>query len=110
MKYPIQKVLSSGVCLGVIHKIDDNSYSQDSQDYEKLNIAIEKSVAQIREMMKKTPELQEYLMVQEYMILDPELKKRVALLLEEGISIAKAVNVVMKEFAQGLAKSDSLYL
>lgn len=110
MKYPILKILSSGVCLGVIHKIDNNSNIQDSNDFEKLDIAIKKSVEEIREMMKKSPELQDYLMVQEYMILDPELKKRVTLLLDEGISIAKAVNVVMKEFAQGLAKSDSLYL
>lgn len=111
MKYSIEKVLSSGVCLGKIHKIDICENSLDnSSDYEKLNTAIEKSVSQIREMMMKAPELQDYLMVQEYMITDPELKKRVGILLDEGISIVKAVNAVMKEFAKGLASSDSLYL
>lgn len=110
MKYSIDKVLSSGVCLGKIHKIEINGNIQDSSDYEKLNKAIEKSVSQIKEMMMKAPELQDYLMVQEYMITDPELKKRVCILLDEGISIVKAVNAVMKEFTKGLAKSDSLYL
>ena len=52
MKYSIEKVLSQGVCLGKIHKIEINDNIVDSSDYEKLNKAIEKSVSQIREMIK----------------------------------------------------------
>ena len=110
MEYKIENILSSGICLGKIHIIDFENIEEDSSDYEKLNKAIEKSVNQIKEMMKKSPELHDYLLVQEYMLLDPELKKRVSILLDGGISIVKAVTAVMKEFEEGLAKSKSLYL
>lgn len=112
MKYSIKTVLSQGVALGKIHIL--NQMNEDSfpltDEKTKLNNAIKKSLDQIEEMKKKTPELSSYLMVQQFMISDPELKKRILLLIDEGVPLVNAIPAVMKEFIEGLAKSKSGYL
>ena len=112
MKYQVKSILSQGVTLGKIHIMDrlEGVNSDSSSDYIKLDNAIKKSLEEIREMKKKSPELESYLLVQEYMISDPELKKRILFMLDEGISVSKAVPAVMKEFIEGLANSTSGYL
>ena len=112
MKYQVDSILSHGVVFGKIHIMDkmENEDSDSSNDYVKLDNAIKKSLDEILEMKEKSPELSSYLMVQEYMISDPELKKRIILLLDEGIPVVKAVSAVMKEFIKGLAESTSGYL
>lgn len=112
MKYRVESILSQGVTLGKIHIMDrlEEVNSDSSSDYIKLDNAIKKSLEEIEEMKKKSPELESYLLVQEYMISDPELKKRILIMLDEGISVSKAVPAVMKEFIEGLANSTSGYL
>ena len=112
MKYQTEAILSQGVTYGKLHKMEkaEEDDIASSSDYIKLDNAIEKSLKQIEEMKVKSPELASYLMVQEYMISDPELKKRIRLMIDEGISVSKAVSAVMKEFIEGLANSTSGYL
>jgi phosphoenolpyruvate-protein kinase (PTS system EI component) len=112
MKIQVVSILSQGITYGKIHIMDkmEEDDTDSSNDYIKLDNAIEKSLAQIEEMKKKSPELSSYLLVQEYMISDPELKKSIVLLLDEGISVFHAVSAVMKEFIKGLAESNSGYL
>ena len=112
MKIQVDSILSQGITYGKIHIMDkmEEDDKDSSNDYIKLDNAIEKSLAEIEEMKKKSPELSSYLLVQEYMISDPELKKRIVLMLDEGISVFHAVSAVMKEFIKGLAESNSGYL
>ena len=112
MKFQSESILSQGITYGKIHIMDkaEEDTNDSSSDYIKLDKAIEKSLAEINEMKKKSPELSSYLLVQEYMISDPELKKRIVLMLDEGISVSHAVSAVMKEFIKGLAESTSGYL
>ena len=112
MKFQTESILSHGVVVGKIHIMDktEDYDSDSSNDYVKLDNAIKRSLDEIEEMKLKSPELSSYLMVQEYMISDPELKKRIVLLLDEGIPVFKAVPAVMKEFIKGLAESTSGYL
>jgi phosphoenolpyruvate-protein kinase (PTS system EI component) len=112
MKIQVDSILSQGITYGKIHIMDkmEEDDTDSSNDYIKLDNAIEKSLAEIEEMKKKSPELSSYLLVQEYMISDPELKKSIVLMLDEGISVFHAVSAVMKEFIKGLAESNSGYL
>lgn len=112
MKYQAEAILSQGVTVGKIHIMDktEEKESDSSNDYVRLDNAIKKSLDEIEEMKVKSPELSGYLVVQEFMISDPELKKRIVLMLDEGISVSRAVSAVMKEFIKGLAESTSGYL
>ena len=109
MKFQTESILSHGVVVGKIHIMDktEDYDSDSSNDYVKLDNAIKRSLDEIEEMKLKSPELSSYLMVQEYMISDPELKKRIVLLLDEGIPVFKAVPAVMKEFIKGLMRIDN---
>ena len=72
--------------------------------------AVNKSLKQIEKMKKDNKELEEYLTVQELMIADPSLEKKVIEYINNNESAVNAIRLAMKEYSFGLINSSSTYL
>ncbi len=111
MNYQIKSVLSDGIAIGNIKKINVNSNSKnyDSEE-EAFKNAITKSLAQIDKMMADNLELNDYLVALKLMISDNTLTNGVKSLIHEGYSAYDAVEKIMNMHIDELNLSTSSYL
>lgn len=114
MDVKINKVLSEGIAIGLIKKINTNNNSIATDDIdnelEKFNNTINKSIKEIDELISDHPDMSDYLNVQRLMILDSNLNKNVIDLLNKAYSIKSAIIEVMDNFISDLSKTDNEYL
>lgn len=111
MNYQIKSVLSDGIAIGNIKKINvnNNSKNNDSQE-EAFQNAITKSLAQIDKMMADNLELNDYLVALKLMISDNTLTNGVKSLIHEGYNAYDAVDKIMNMHIDELNLSTSSYL
>ena len=114
MRYQIKKVLSEGYTIGSVKALidDDNSEEIISSEDEiiKFNNAIKLCLEQINILKKKEKNLKDYLDIQELMVKDPDLNKRVKSFILSGMSALEAVEVVIEDYLSQISESPSAYL
>ncbi len=114
MIYKIDEVLSNGFVVGkvkLIKKIKHINEKKDTKsEIEKFIKARDQALKTLSELKVKEPKLNEYLLVEELMISDPMLEKRVIKKIEENKSAEEAVKESMDFVIASLLNSDSIYL
>ena len=114
MELFVEKVLSNGLVMGnckvYYNEIDIDSSKSDIEEIALLRIAIDKSVKEIEELMKKEKDLVDYLTAQCLMIKDPYLFKKACDYIEVGNSARASFKLAMDDFKKNLKISSSAYL
>lgn len=114
MKIRINEVLSDGHVIGKISKIKSTyieGKAEEELEIDKLERALKNSLKQIQEIKKNNKDLEEYLNIQELMVLDPELKKKTISFIEVNhVSALCALGNVMEDYLKALGSSSSDYL
>lgn len=111
MFFQIKSVLSDGIAIGNIKKINVNTnYLNDDSEETAFQNAITKSLAQIDKMMEDNKELDDYLVALKLMISDKTLISGVKSLIHEGYKAYDAVEKIMNMHIAELNLSTSAYL
>ncbi len=114
MRYRIDKVLAEGYTIGSVKilKEEENVDSDLSIDDEiiRFNNAIKLSLEQINKLKEKEENLNDYLSIQELMVKDPDMNKRVKSLIFSEMSAEEAVSTVIEDYLSQIIESPSSYL
>ncbi len=114
MKCKIKDILSDGYVYGDVLRFsgtdsDEKTLSSD-EECELLDKAINKTHNEILKLKNKNPDLEEYLITEDLIATDPNLRKRTVELISVGHSAKFALKTIMEGYMNDLLKSTSEYL
>lgn len=108
------EVLSEGIAVGNIHKINEEPVSTEYRGiaYEKnrFQAAVQISLDQIEVLKKERTENADYLTIQGLLIGDYALAQNVLRLINEGNSAVSSVHKALENYVESLAVSSNTYL
>lgn len=113
LKHSIKKVISNGQTFGklVVFSKKEVITSDNQEEVIKYKNAVKKSLEQITKLKQNNKDLVEYLTVQELMIADPMLEKKVIdYITSNNENVVNSIKYVMNEYSVGLSNSTSTYL
>ena len=114
MKHSIKRVISNGHIFGnlvVLSKTKEIISNDQSNEVLRFKNAIKKALNQISQMKQNNKDLIDYLTVQELMIADPMLEKKVIDYITKNNETAiNSVKYAINEYSLGLMNSTSTYL
>lgn len=114
MKCLTGKVVSEGVAVGNAHILRPNSIVRQpilmELEKEKFKKALFLSTEEIKDLIEKNPENEEYLSIQTLLLEDPLLSQKTLLVIEQGYSAFEAITKVIEEYIELLMESTNSYL
>ena len=114
MKCLIKDILSDGYVYGDVLKFSGTETNEKTlstaEEIELLDKAINKTHNEILKLKNKNPDLEEYLITEDLIATDPNLRKRTVELISIGHSAKFALKNVMEGYMNDLLKSTSYYL
>lgn len=113
MKLLIKSILSNGCALGKIKSVDDTSEyikSNTTEELKRFYEARDITIKQLSELKNNNEDMVDYLIIQEHMVLDPNLELRVNEHIMNNYSAVEAIKKSMQKYKEGLLKSSSTYL